>query len=217
MKDGLEEVLPEFNPPRIDHFYFEAKNYYCKKTDIKYFVTAPVVTAVITPISFNEAWIIIDSVSRALTYNVTVRKSQNFSLILTQVLTQNDVENETIRYLLRDLQADVVYHVEVVIEAQPSNGINLISQIFSAYLQTGKLLDTLAFVVVLCSCLLSCHRTMSDADHWMICSLFIAITISCLMESASTKEFPAVIQCFCRLLRISVLGICCLFEAIKHR
>ena len=58
----------------------------------------------------------------------------------------------------------------------------------------------------------SCHEIASDAKYWTIRALFIAMTTSCLEESAPAQEFP-VIQCSCEFLRILVHWICCLFEA----
>ena len=67
-----------------------------------------------------------------------------------------------------------------------------------------------------CTCLSSCHRTASDSSYWTICTLFIAITISCF-EGIRTCVGVLVIQCSHEFLRILVHWICCLFEAAEQR
>ena len=48
----------------------------------------------------------------------------------------------------------------------------------------------------------SWHRTASDAYYWTTLTLFIAMTTSCLEESA--PAFHPFIQCSCEVLRIHV-------------
>ena len=56
-------------------------------------------------------------------------------------------------------------------------------------------------VVVVSAYLISCYQTASDADYYMIHTVFIAITMWCLEEFApqSKQEFP-VFQCFTALV-----------------
>ena len=95
--------------------------------------------ATIAPISINEINVTILAVPRVFKYNITlIQYNNSIPMTLYSVgLTLLDEENGEIQYILRDLEADVLYGVSITIEVVTSSGNRLYSTPYSQDLMTG--------------------------------------------------------------------------------